>query len=189
LGRDPRVCSETRRTKTSGRVPSKKLQSVLTLCGVVVVLVAQTKSETDSQTDNDDDEESNEQAPPLQLASVTSTLDALIKLNITSFGVLLNVLGMLLGLLNHGLLNNDGLGEILEELVELDQSTLNLLNVVVASAHSTKNGAGSGRAVGLELETKLAHVIDDAQEMNIQQSGKHPRCPNRRWRPPGLRHR
>jgi len=29
LGRDPRVCSETRRTKTSGRVPSKKLQSVL----------------------------------------------------------------------------------------------------------------------------------------------------------------
>lgn len=150
-----------RRNQTSRRVWKNRLQSAMTLCGVVVVLVAQTKSKTNSQTDDDNNKESDEQAPPFQLAGVTSTLDTLVELNVTSFRVLLNVLGVLLGLLNHGFLDDDGLSEILEELVELNQSTLDLLNVVVTSAHGAENGAGSGRTVGLELETELAYLIEE----------------------------
>jgi hypothetical protein len=143
----------------SKRVQNIRLQSILALCRVVV-LVAQTKSKTDSQTDDDDDDESNEQAPPLQFASVASTLNTLVELNVTGFGVLLNVFRVLLGLLDHGFLDDDGLGKILKQLVQLDQGTLNLLNVIVTSTHSAEDGAGSGRAVGLELEMVLARTIE-----------------------------
>jgi hypothetical protein len=68
---------------------------------------------------------------------------------------------VLLGLLNHRFLNDDSLGKILEELVQLDKSTLDLLNVVVTSTHSAENSASSGRAVGLELETILAYVCEE----------------------------
>jgi hypothetical protein len=159
-------------------VKRTRIQSALTLCGVVVVLFSvQTKVKTKSQTKNDDNDDNNEQAPPLQLASVTSTFNALVELNIASFGVLLNVLGVLLGLLDHRFLNNYGLGKILEELVQLDQSTLNLLNVVVTSTHSAENGTGSGRAVSLELETILACMIEERAKAKRTAVWKTPSLP------------
>jgi hypothetical protein len=155
-----------------------RIQSALTLCGIIVVLFGvETKVKTKSQTKNDDNDDNNEQAPPLQLASVASTFDTLVELNIAGFGVLLNVLGMLLGLLNHGLLDDDGLSKILEELVQLDESTLNLLDVVVTSTHGTENGAGGGRAVGLELEMILACMIEGRAKAKRTAVWKTPSLP------------
>lgn len=111
----------------------------------------QTKGDADSQTNNDEDDNGNEQAPPFQTTSTAGVCDTLVELNVAGLRVLLNVLGVLLGLLDHGFLNDNGLGEILEELVQLDQSALNLLNVVVTSTHSAKDSAGSSGTVGLEL--------------------------------------
>lgn len=161
---------------TSKRVQEIRLQSIVALCRVVV-FVAQTKSKTDSQTDDDDNDESNEQAPPLQFAGVASTLNTLVELNVTGFGVLLNVFRVLLGLLDHRFLDDDGFGKILKELVQLDQSTLNLLNVVVTSTHSAENGAGSGRAVSLELEMMLACIIEDRARAKHTAVWKTPSLP------------
>ena len=102
--------------------------------------------------------------------------DTLVELNVASLRVLFNVLGVLLGLLDHGFLDDNGLGEILEELVQLDQSTLNLLNVVVTSTHSTEDGAGSRGTVGLELYTELACATKALAE------GKHTAV----WKTPSL---
>ena len=144
MRRTRRVCCGKREISDNQASRRIQLRTILALCRVVVVFVAQAKSKTNSQTDDDDNDESNEQAPPFQLASITSTFDTLVELNVAGFSVLLNIFGVLLGLLNHRFLDDDGLGKILEELVQLDQSTLNLLNVVVTSTDSAEDGAGSG---------------------------------------------
>ena len=121
---------------------------------VVLVLVDNTDLNTNGQTDNKTDEEDDEGAPPFQLAGAASVCNTLVELDISGLGVLLDVLGVLFGLLDHWFLNDNGLGQVFEQLVELDKSALDLLDVVVTSTHGAKHGAGSRRTVGLELQSK-----------------------------------
>lgn len=72
-------------------------------------------------------------------------------MNIAGLGILLDVLGVLLCLLNHGFLNDDGFCEILEELVELNEILLNLLDVVVTGTDGAEDGGSGSCTVGLEL--------------------------------------
>lgn len=121
---------------------------------VVLVLVDNTDLNTNGQADNKADEEDDEGAPPFQLAGAASVCDTLIELDVAGFGVFLDVLGVLLGLLDQGLLNDNGLGQVFEQLVELDKSALDLLDVVVTSTHGAEHSAGSRRTVGLELQAE-----------------------------------
>lgn len=116
-----------------------------------ILVFVKTNNETHNETDDDEDNDTDPEAPPFHPSGTTSTGNTLVKLSITGFSVLLDVLGVLLGLLNHGLLNDDSFGEILEELVELDKSTLDLLNVVVTGTNSSKDGRSGCCAVCLEL--------------------------------------
>lgn len=81
------------------------------------LLVAETKVETEDKCNDTDDENDDPEAPPLHPSGTTSRSNTLVELLVSGFGVLLDVFGVLLGLLNHGLLDDDGLCEILEELV------------------------------------------------------------------------
>jgi hypothetical protein len=64
-------------------------------------------------------------------------LDAFAKLNVSLFGIFDHVIGLFFCGLYGWLLDYDGFSKILEELVELLQSLLDLLNVIVTGADST----------------------------------------------------
>lgn len=64
---------------------------------------------------------------------------------------MLDVFGVLLGLLDGLVLQDDGGGQVFHELVEFDESALDLLDVVVAGSYGTQDGVGGGGAVGFEL--------------------------------------
>lgn len=101
------------------------------------LLLGQTKVKTQDESEDADDQDNNPEAPPLHLACSTSGCDALVEMDVAGLGVLLDVLGMLLGLLDHGFLDDNGFGQVLKELVELDKGALDLLNVVVTGANSS----------------------------------------------------
>lgn len=64
---------------------------------------------------------------------------------------MLDILGVLLGLLDGLVLQDDGGGQVFHELVEFDEGALDLLDVVVAGSYGAQDGVGSGGAVGFEL--------------------------------------
>lgn len=117
----------------------------------LLIFLVKSNDETNNETDDDEDNDTDPEAPPFHPSGTTSTGNTLVKLSITGFGVLLDVLGVLFCLLNHGLLDDDSFGEILKELVELDKSTLDLLDIVVTGTNSSKDGRGSCCAICLEL--------------------------------------
>jgi len=56
-------------------------------------------------------------------------------MHVRGFRILDDVLGLLLDLLDRGLLDDNRFGEVLEELVELDEGALDVLDIVVAGAN------------------------------------------------------
>jgi hypothetical protein len=82
-------------------------------------------------------------------------LYTLSKLYIGYLCILDDILGLILGGSNGGILDNDGFGEIVEELVELYKSFLNFLDIIVASADRAEDGRCCARTVGFELPNLL----------------------------------
>ena len=111
----------------------------------------QAEIQTQNQGENHDDEQADEEGPPLEFARSPCVVNTLRELNIGLFRVLDHVLGLFFGRLHGRFLDDDGLGEVLEELVELLEGTLDLEDIVVAKADCAKDrGCGTG-AVGFEL--------------------------------------
>lgn len=98
------------------------------------LFVAQTEIQTEYETEDDDDQQDNEEAPPFHFAGAARRRNTLVEMNIAGLSVLLDILRVLLCLLHHGFLDDDCFGQVLEELVELDERALDLLDVVVAGA-------------------------------------------------------
>lgn len=103
---------------------------------LVVVPVVQTKVQTEHQGEDDNDGQTDEEAPPLEFASATGVLDTLVELDIAGFGVVLDVLGVLFGLLDGLILEHDLGRQIVHELLQFQHCLLDLLDVVVAGADS-----------------------------------------------------
>lgn len=70
---------------------------------------------------------------------------------IACFRVILDLMSCSLGLHHSRFLYHHGLGQILEELIELDESLFDLLDVVVSSTDRTKDAVGRASAVGFKL--------------------------------------
>ena len=111
----------------------------------------QTKEQAQHECEDEDDEHSDSQAPPLELPCAAGALDALCELDVGGLGVALDLAGLLFRGLHGGLLDDDGLGEVVEELVELDERLLDLLDVSVTGANGAEDGRSVAGAVGLEL--------------------------------------
>lgn len=99
------------------------------------LVVVEAKVEPEDKRENGDDEEDDEEAPPFQLAGPACADDALVELHVALPRIVLHIGRLLLDLLHRRLLQDDLLREVLEELVELDESPLDLLYVVVAGSH------------------------------------------------------
>jgi len=128
------------------------------------VLFPQTKVETQDESNDAQDKNDNEEAPPLQLPGTASRSNALVKVDVACLCVVLYVFRVLFCLLHHGFLDDDGFGEIFKQLVEFEQSALDLLNVVVTSADGAKDGRGGGCAVRLELWEMVSRVCTRQQK-------------------------
>jgi len=115
------------------------------------VPVCESKVQSENQGQDTDDQYDDPEQPPFQPASALSVLDTFVELYVSGLGVVLDVLGVLLGLLDHGFLDDNGLGKVLEELVELHQGAFDALNVVVTGTNGAENSRGGRCAVGLEL--------------------------------------
>lgn len=98
-------------------------------------------------TNQNDDEE----APFSQFPGTTCALDSLVELHVALFRILEDIGGLHLSLLDWSFLQHDSFSKVLEELVQLNKSALNLLNVVVSCADGTKYTLSSSRSVGFEL--------------------------------------
>lgn len=72
-------------------------------------------------------------------------------MEVGSFGVLDDVIGLFFGGLDGRFLDDDCFGEILEKLVEFYQSMFNLLDIVVAGADGTEDRGSCAGSVGFEL--------------------------------------
>lgn len=106
---------------------------------------------TQCQPQNDHDEHDDTQAPPLQLPCITSAFDTLGEVDIGSFGILDDVVGLFFGGFDGGFLDDDCFSEILEKLVEFYQSLFDLLDIVVAGADGSEDGGSCAGSVGFEL--------------------------------------
>lgn len=118
------------------------------------LFLPQAKVQTQHQAKDDNDENDNEEAPPLELSSVPSVSLGDCKMFITSCSVFFDSLGLSGGLLNRCFLQDDDLGEILEELVEFNQGLLNILNIIVTSSYRAKDTIGSSSTIRFELSTE-----------------------------------
>ena len=78
-------------------------------------------------------------------------INTLCKLDVRLFRVLDDVLGLLFGGLHSRFLNDDGLGKVLEELIELLEGAFDMQNVVVTGADGAEDGGCSAGAVRFEL--------------------------------------
>lgn len=103
-----------------------------------LVFVGQGNTKTHAQSNGETDEEDDESAPPLETTRAAGVLDTLADLLVTLLDVLDCTLGVNLGGNNNVLLLLDHRGELLEENGELRESLLDALELVVASAHVTK---------------------------------------------------
>ena len=97
------------------------------------------KINTKGEGQNDNDEKNDAEDPPLELPCSSCMVDTLSKLYICIFRVFDDVIRLLLGGLDGSILENDRLGEILKELVEILHGTLNLLDVIVTSPDRPKD--------------------------------------------------
>lgn len=102
----------------------------------------------DDDSDDDDDGHADAETDPLLLACGAGLHRSLLELNICLDHVLLCVLGVLLDVLDHGVLLDDDGVEVLEELRELDHGALDLLDRVVALLHRAQRRLGLPAAVG-----------------------------------------
>jgi hypothetical protein len=103
---------------------------------VIILWYYQTKVNTQAQSQCNNDDEHNDAKNPLELSRTPCMIDTLIELNVCGLGVGLNVLGLLLGLLNHGVLDYDLLSQILEQLLKFDEGLFDALNVIVTGSYS-----------------------------------------------------
>jgi hypothetical protein len=101
--------------------------------------IRQAKVQSQHQRQDEDDKHTDEEAPPLELSRAASMINAFGQLHVCLLGILDDVGGLLFGGLDHGLLDDDGFGQVLEELVELFEGALDLLDVVVASADGAED--------------------------------------------------
>ena len=116
-------------------------------------VLVESKVQAKNQSQDTDDQHDDPEQPPFQPAGALGGIDALVQLHVSGFGVVLDVLCVLLGLLNHWFLNDNGFGEILEELVKLHKCAFDALDIVVTSANGAKNSRSGCCSVGLELST------------------------------------
>lgn len=118
---------------------------------LLLIVFVQSEIQSQHKGQDGDDEQYDEEAPPLHLSRAPRARNALVQMHVSGFGVLFYVFRVLLCLLDHRLLDHDCFGQVLEELVKLDQGALDLLDVIVARADGTEDGRGGGCAVGFEL--------------------------------------
>lgn len=85
--------------------------------------------------------------------------NALIQLHVPCLRVRLDLLRVLLGLRDHGFLDDYGRGEVFEELVQLQEGALDGLDVVVAGADGAEDGGGRGAAVSFELGRGMSVAV------------------------------
>jgi hypothetical protein len=111
----------------------------------------QTEVQAQNQGKSHDDEQNDEEGPPLEFACSPCMVNTLCKLYIRLLCVFDDVLGLFFSGLYSGFLDDDSLGEILEELVEFLESSFDLHDVVVASADSAEYGGCGASSVGFEL--------------------------------------
>lgn len=111
----------------------------------------QAKVQSQDKRKRNNNEHADEEGPPLELPRATRMVNALGELHVRLLGVLDDVLGLLFGGLHGRLLDDDGLGEILEQLVELLQRLLDLHDVIVAGADGTEDGGCGAGAVRFQL--------------------------------------
>ena len=111
----------------------------------------QTEIQAQNQGQGNDDEHNDGDCPPLELARSSCVVNAFCKLDIRLHRVLDNVFSLLFGSLHSGFLEDDGFGEVLEELVELFERALDLQDVIVAGADGTENGGCGTGAIRFEL--------------------------------------
>jgi hypothetical protein len=86
----------------------------------------QTEIQAQNQGKSQDDEHTNEEGPPLEFTCSPCVINTLCKLGIRLLSILDDVLGLFFGGLHSWFLDDDGLGKVLEELVELLEGTLDL---------------------------------------------------------------
>lgn len=94
----------------------------------------QAKVQPQNKAQRETNEQDDEESPPLELSCATRVVHALCELHIRLLRVLDDVLGLLFGGQHGRLLDDDRLGEVLEQLVQLLQRLLDLHDVAVAGA-------------------------------------------------------
>ncbi len=114
-------------------------------------VLPQTKDQSQDQSQNAYYKDNDEETPPLEFSPVPCALDAFGEMLITCFGVILDLVCCSLGLHHSRFLYHYGLGQVLEELIELDESLFDLLDVIVSRTNRTKDAVGRARAVGFKL--------------------------------------
>lgn len=120
--------------------------------GFVTGVLGQSDTQRNTKDNGNDDEHNNEQAPPLELATVASALDALVNVLGSRLEVVDGLLGVLLRGVNDGLLLLDNGGEFLVEDCELGEGLLDALQLVVSRADVAEDGACVAGAICAELE-------------------------------------
>lgn len=97
-------------------------------------LLRQANTQTNSKSYDNANNHNDDETPLPELSRSCSTLGSLVKLNIALLGILQHVRRLDLCLLDWSFLYHNCFSKILEQLVELDECTLDLLNVIVSSS-------------------------------------------------------
>lgn len=148
----------------------------------------ETNPETDAKRDNDNDEHNDEEAPPLELATVAGVLVGDLDLLVALLNVLDRVDSVLLGGVDDGFLLLDEDSHLLEQLGDLGERALDALKLAVTGADVAEDGVGLAQAVVLQLQRVVSITCevegrgDREGGRDIPLSGKHPHFPSRpRW--------
>lgn len=126
---------------------------------MILLVLIQTKVETQYQSEDDDDGQTDEEAPPFEFAGAAGVLDTFVELDVAGFGVVLNVFGVLFGLLDGLVLEDDLSREVFHELLQFHHCSLDLLDVVVPGADGAKHGVGCCRAIRLKLQVMKIRMV------------------------------
>jgi hypothetical protein len=96
-------------------------------------------TQTDTKGDSKDNKNNNQQAVPLVTASASSMLICLLNFGITLIDILGSLHGILLSVLNYGILGLYDLSHIREHGRKLGESSLDSLKLIVTGANCTEH--------------------------------------------------